>query len=369
MLNITIFGTQSINCLQMKKLYFSLFTILVAIGSAQTPLLTSANHAPVVGDSYTRTQIDSTGAAALASITGSTAVWSFTTPITRTVTTEWYMSENTYTTGTAANTSTALTYPATSIARVNTTEKSFYTFPGSGMEFWGGKITLLSIAADYLLSTGVTQAAYPMVYGGSVTTPAFTGTIATFVMGTISNGSANVTYDGVGTLNLPSRSFSNVVRLKTRTYFNYAAFTLTGSVTLENYDYYDLSLSKHPIFTVATSTITSSSSSPSTQFLAYVNADYLSIGVEEVNKEISSLKVFPNPAQSDFKISFINENNLPASYEIINALGQTIKSEKLISQKGKSEYNIETTGLHSGIYFVKTTVGTKSSVKKLTINN
>lgn len=352
----------------MKKLYFSLFSILAAIGSAQTPLLTSANHAPVVGDSYTRTQIDSTGAAALASITGSAAVWNFTTPITRTVTTEWYMSENTYTTGTAANTSTALTYPATSIARVNANEKSFYTFPGSGMQFWGGKITLLSVAADYLLSTGVTQAAYPMVYGGSVTTPAFTGTIASAVMGSISNGSANVTYDGVGTLNLPSRSFSNVVRLKTRTYFDYAALFITGNVTMENYDYYDLSLSKHPIFTVTNSTITSSSTTPSIQFLAYVNADYLSIGVEEINKEISSLKVFPNPAQSDFKISFVNENNLPASYEIINALGQTIKSEKLISQKGKSEYQIETEGLHSGIYFVKTTIGTKSSVRKITIN-
>lgn len=351
----------------MKKLYFSLFSILAAIGSAQTPLLTSANHAPVVGDSYTRTQIDSTGASALASITGSAAVWNFTTPITRTVTTEWYMAENTYTTGTAANTSTALTYPATSIARVNANEKSFYTFPGSGMQFWGGKITIASVAADYLLSTGLTQAAYPMVYGGSVTTPAFTGTIASFVMGSISNGSAVVTYDGAGTLNLPSRSFSNVVRLKTRTYFDYTA-GVTGSVTFENYDYYALSISKHPLFSVAASTITSSFGPPSIQFFAYVNAGYLAIGVDEVSKEVSSFQVFPNPAHSDFKISFVNENNSPASYEIINALGQTIKSEKLISQKGKSEYVIETESLHSGIYFVKTTVGTKSSVKKITIN-
>lgn len=368
MLNITIFGIQSFNCLRMKKLYFSLFTLLVAMGSAQNPLLTFANHAPVVGDSYTRTQVDSTGAAALATITGSTSVWTFTTPITRTVTAGWYNAVNTYSPGTAANTSTALTYPAASIAKVNTSDKSFYTTSSSGLEFWGGKITIATVAADFLLSTGVTHAVYPMVFGGSATTPAFTGTITSFVMGSISNGSAVVTYDGVGVLNLPGRSFGNVVRLKTRTYFDYVA-GVTGSVTFDNYDYYSLSNSKHPIFSVAASTITSSFGPPSIQFFAYVNADYLAISVEEVSKEVSAFKVFPNPAQSDFKISFINENNLPASYEIINALGQTIKTEKLNSQKGKSEYYIETEGLHSGIYFVKTTVGTKSSVKKLTINN
>lgn len=352
----------------MKKLYFSLLTFLTTIASAQTPLLTSANHAPVVGDSYTRTQIDSSGAAALASITGSAAVWSFTTPITRTVTAGWYNALNTYSPGTAANTSTALTYPASSIAKVSTSDKSFYTTSSSDLQFWGGNITIQTIGADFLLSTGVKHAIYPMVYGQSSTTSAFTGTIASFVMGSISNGSAVVTYDGAGVLNLPGRSFGNVVRLKTRTYFEYVA-GVTGSVTFENYDYYSLLNSKHPLFSVAASTITSSFGPPSIQFFAYVNADYLAISVEEVSKEVSAFKVFPNPTQSDFKISFVNENNLPASYQIINAIGQTIKSEKLISQKGKSEYNIETEGLHSGIYFVKTTVGTQSSVKKITINN
>ncbi|HRD39548.1 MAG TPA: hypothetical protein PLC65_13020, partial [Bacteroidia bacterium] len=285
----------------MKKLYFSLFTLLVAMGSAQNPLLTFANHAPVVGDSYTRTQVDSTGAAALATITGSTSVWTFTTPITRTVTAGWYNAVNTYSPGTAANTSTALTYPAASIAKVNTSDKSFYTTSSSGLEFWGGKITIATVAADFLLSTGVTHAVYPMVFGGSATTPAFTGTITSFVMGSISNGSAVVTYDGVGVLNLPGRSFGNVVRLKTRTYFDYVA-GVTGSVTFDNYDYYSLSNSKHPIFSVAASTITSSFGPPSIQFFAYVNADYLAISVEEVSKEVSAFKVFPNPAQSDFKI-------------------------------------------------------------------
>lgn len=332
--------------------------------TAQT--VTVSNHSPVVGDSYSRTQVDSTSANSLANITGGSAVWSFTTPITRTVSAGWYNVVNTYTNGAAVNTST-LVYPTSSVAMFNTNEKSFFTTSASDLKFWGGKITIAGIGADFALSSGVTRASYPMVFGASVTTPVFTGSISSILAnGSISNGTAVVTYDGKGTLNLPGRTFNNVVRLKTRTYFDYSA-SITGQVTFENYDYYDLNISKHPLLTVAASTITSSIALPSAQYYAYVNKDYMQVGINEQTKEISNLNLFPNPAKSNFNISLTNENAEPVSYEIINAIGQTVRNEKLSASKGESLYSIEATAIESGIYFIKVTVGNAVSVKKLTI--
>lgn len=350
----------------MKKLYFTLLTILSGLTITTAQTLTATNHAPAVGDSYSRTQLDSTGANSLANITGSSAVWSFTTPITRTVTAGWYNALNTYTNGSAVNTST-LVYPTSSIAMYNTNEKSFFTTSASDLKFWGGKITIASIGADFVLSAGVIRATYPMVFGSSVTTPVFTGTISSsFTSGSISNGTAVVTYDGKGTLNLPGRTFNNVVRLKTRTYFDYSA-GIIGTVTFENYDYYDLNISKHPILTVAASTITSSFGPPSAQFYAYVNKDYMQVGINEPIKEVSNLNIFPNPANSNFNISLTNNNADAVSYEIINAIGQTVRVENLASLKGESQYSIDSNNLESGIYFVKVKVGEAISVKKITI--
>jgi hypothetical protein len=350
----------------MKKLYFTLLSIFSGLAFVTAQTLTVANHQPIVGDSYARIQVDSIGANALSAISGSTAVWNFTTAITRTVTGGWYNSANTYTPGSTVNTS-ALVYPSTAIARVNSTEKSFLTTSSSDLKFWGGKITIATFPADFVLSLGVIYAVYPMVYGVTATTPVFTGTISSGLgAGTISNGTAVVTYDGNGTLNLPSKTFTNVVRLKTRTYFDYSA-GISGTVTFDNYDYYDLSRSKHPIFSVASSTITSSIAAPSIQYYAYVNKDYMAIGVNEFSKEIASLNIFPNPAKGNFNISMNNENAEVISYEMINVLGQIVRKENLGNSKGEVKFNIETSGIESGVYFVKVYAGNATSVKKITI--
>lgn len=347
----------------MKKLYFTLLSIFsgLAIVTAQT--VTVANHQPVVGDSYSKIQIDSTGILALSTATGNTAVWNFTTPNTRTVITGWYNSVSTYTPGSTVTSS--VTYPGGTLAKISGGEKSFYSTSSSDLKFWGGNVIILGNTADFVLSSGVTQAIYPMQYGDFMNSSSFTGSIVSgFAPGTISGGSGNVTYDGLGTLNLAGRTFTNVVRLKTRTAFNFNLI-VAGTITFENYDYYELSKSKHPLLTVSASTITGAGNS--TQYYAYINKDYMAIGVNELTNEISNLNIYPNPSKSNFNISLTNENAEIISYEMINALGQAVKKENLGNAKGEVKFNIETTGIESGIYFVKVFVGKSSSVKKLTI--
>lgn len=344
----------------MKKLYFSLFTLLSGLLAVNAQTITATSHAPVVGDSYSRIQVDSTGANSLSSITGASAVWTFTTANSRTVSVV-----NSYTTGSSV--STGSMYPAGTIAKLGGAEKAFYKTSATDLKFWGGNVVIQGNTADFVFSTGVTQATYPMLLNDFTNTSSFTGTVtSSFGSGTISNGTATVIYDGSGTLSLPGRTFTNVVRIKTRTYFDFSLL-VTGTVTFENYDYYDLSKSKHPLLTVAASTITSSFGPPSAQYYAYLNKDYMIVGVNELSKEVAGLNVFPNPAKSNFNIRLINENAEEVSYEITNTLGQTVRAENLVSSKGESVYSVETSNLEAGIYFVKVKVGNALSVKKITL--
>lgn len=355
----------------MKKLYFTLLSIIAyAVTSAQT--ITSTNHAPIIGDSYSRIQVDSTTASGLSPIKGASAVWTYTAINTRTTSVV-----NTFTMGSSA--STGSLYPSGSIVKLNGGEKSFYTISASDMKFWGGTVVLISVPADFVLTAGVPQAGYPMSFGDSIGVAAFTGTISsTLGSGSITAGNGYVKYDGKGVLNLPAisatlspKTFTNVIRLKNVVKFSYNITSMvgpiTGSVTFENFDYYATQSSKHPLFTVASSTITSSLSAPSAQSFAYLNKDYLAIGVNEVIHDITNLNIFPNPAKSNFNISLTNENAEVISYEMMNVLGQTVRKENLGNTKGDVKFNIETAGIESGIYFVKVNAGNASSVKKITI--
>lgn len=343
----------------MKKIYLilSVFVAYLTPGISQT--VTVSNHQPLIGDSYSRIQVDSTGDNSLAAITGTNAVWNHTGINSRTLTVV-----NTYTNRTAV--ASGSLYPSAAILKQNGPENAFYVTSPTDLKFWGGNVVIMGLTADFVFSTGVTQATYPMNYGDFTNTSSFTGTVisSTFGTGSISGGTASVVYDGKGTLNLPGRSFSNVIRIKTRTAFSFTLL-VAGSITFENYDYYDLSKSKHPLFSVSASTIVTTS--PSIQYYSYINKDYLQVGINESTKELSSLNVFPNPVKNNFTLSFNNENAVPASCQIINALGQTVRTENFKPENGEVKYKIETAGIEAGIYFVKVMAGNAVSVRKITI--
>ena len=105
----------------------------------------------------------------------------------------------------------------------------------------------------------------------------------------------------------------------------------------------------------------------SSQSLVTINSDYLQVGIKEQSKEVASLNIFPNPAKSAFNISLTNEKADGVNYEIMNALGQTVKKETLSTEKGEVNYAIDISNIPSGVYFVKVNVGNATSVKKLTI--
>lgn len=350
----------------MKKLYFIVFLFISGITFLNAQILTQTNHAPVAGDSYVMYQQDSLAVSPGAS--GTSAVWNFTSSTRTTIA---------VTNSCSASTSTL--YPVGAIARTTgTAAANYYTSSASQLDFWGGRFTVLSQNVDYAFSSGAIQASYPMVYNTTATST-FVGSVSSGTNnGTISNGTSTVTVDGQGNLNLPNRSFSNVLRVSIYTGFNFSLpfgfLTATGNIKQQTWDYYS-SLTNYPstklspLFSIISNTITVTA--PVSSVIAttnvYLNRDYEYVGIAENAAEVAELNVFPNPADNNLNLIFVNENASDVKVEVFNTIGQIVQTEIYTGSKGVSAQNVDVTKLEAGVYFVKVNVGNKSSVKKLTI--
>lgn len=361
--NFIIFGT--LKKIHMKKLYFIALSLFAGLTISNAQVLDQTNHAPSVGDMYEVFQVDSSIVNPGASGTG--AVWTFTTAE--------YTRTNvplTYSCSASSNTM----YPGGAVARSSGASANYYTSTSTALNFWGGNFQALSFSVDYYFSSPAIHAAYSMAYN-TTTNSAFTGSLQTGSnSGSISGGTSTVTVDGSGTLNLPTRSFSNVLRVNTYTGFNFniPAFFANGSVKQQTWDYYSMlteypSTKTQPLFSILVTTIsvTSPTNVTQTSTLVLINKDYQYVGITENSKEVAELNLFPNPANENFNLIFVNENATNVNVEITNAIGQTVKKENLPSSKGVVNHSFNVSDLKAGIYFVKVNVGDKSSIRKLTI--
>lgn len=350
----------------MKKLYFIVFSLFAGLTLTKAQILTQSNHAPIAGDSYVMYQQDSLTITPGAS--GTSAVWNFTSSTRTTIA---------VTNSCSAGTNTL--YPAGSVARtLGTAAANYYTSTASQLNFWGGRFTALSQNVDYAFTSGAIHASYPMVYNTTATST-FVGSVSSGTNnGTISNGTSTVLVDGQGNLNLPNRSFSNVLRVNTYTGFDFnlpiGFTTAVGNIKQQSWDYYSNlsnfpSTKLNPMFSIVSSTITLTAPIPTVipSSSVLLNRDYEYVGITENSSEVSELNLFPNPATTNFNLIFVNQNAEQVSVEITNALGQLVRKENLANTKGLVNQSVNIAGIETGVYFVKVNVGSKSSIKKLTI--
>jgi hypothetical protein len=341
----------------MKKIYLSfLFITAALISNAQS--LSQANHAPVVGETYT-----TTGASTVAPGPSGTGVsWNFSSITTTTPTMN-------YSVVTAASTSSASSYPNASLALQTGTNNTFYSSSPTELKFWGGILNIGGYNIEVKYTSPAIVASYPMAFN-TTTNSSVAGSVSAFGFNGTFTGNANVILDGIGTLDLPSRTFTNVLRVATTQTLNYTIpFAGSGVVTLETYDYYGTGYpnTKYALYSLSNATLTFGSTINSSQSLATLRTDYLTIGIKENTKSISNVKLFPNPAEGAFTLSFNNENGTNSSYELINALGQSVRKGSIGSEKGLVKYVVELDGIDPGIYFVKLISGNSSSVQKITV--
>ncbi len=344
----------------MKKLYFTFLTAILSVSVANAQTLTQANHAPTVGDSYATRQCDSTGISAGAS--GAGALWTFNMAI-RTATTN-------FTGVTVASTGSTSIYPSASVAVKSgaNTDKNYYSSTASDLKYWGGVFSVATQPITLYYGVPAIFAKYPMSLA-TTSNSAVSGSLTTILGGGTFTGNCTVIADGTGTLALPTGTYNSAIRVKTTQTLDFSIpSTAQGSIIETVYDYYS-STQKYPMFTIHSSAFTATVFSlpqSATQTVVTINTGTMS-AVQEMNKEVSNLNIFPNPAFNNVNLTYSNDNGENASYEMINAIGQVVKKENLGNEKGKANHSVSLTGIESGIYFVKVAVGNAVSVQKITI--
>lgn len=92
----------------------------------------------------------------------------------------------------------------------------------------------------------------------------------------------------------------------------------------------------------------------------------VSVGENAMNS-MSSSYVYPNPAKNNATLNINLENKAKVQIDVMNTVGQVVRSISTDAQIGENSINIELSGLASGIYLVNVKANNASSTKKLII--
>lgn len=76
-------------------------------------------------------------------------------------------------------------------------------------------------------------------------------------------------------------------------------------------------------------------------------------GINDLNKAITNLSVYPNPVNNDVNISFYLKNKENISFNILDITGRVVYSKQETFNAGNQEQSFNTNQLANGIYFIK----------------
>lgn len=336
----------------MKKIYTLILSITLFSGATKAQLsLTKTFNEPVIGDVNTQKGFDSTSV--IPKNPGASQTWNFSSFTSNTVT-----QVSTYTN--VASTPSAASFPSATIAESDGSGNyTYYQSTTSSFELNG----LAGSAFVITFTNNATAATWPVNYLYS-NNDTYAGTASSGTMTGSANGTIITTAPGNGVVMLPGGiTFTNALQVKSTNTLSANLGTGFTAVTLAvvstDYTYYS-STQKFPVITISyqKQTITSilGPTVTTTADIKINNAVYS--GINEYTLD-NSLTIYPNPATNYLTVSLNSHES--TIVEIINQIGQVIKSEKINSNT--SQIDIST--LCSGVYFIKTTVGNKFSVKKL----
>ncbi len=343
----------------MKKIYLSILAITLAFTASAQLTLTKAFNEPVLGNVNTKNGYDSTGI--LPKSTGAGQNWNFSTLTTNTI-----VDVSTYTT--VASTPSAASFPSATIAEdQGSGNYNYHKSTATQFELVG--FSDPSTIASF--TNSAIEAIWPMSFGYS-NTDAFAGTVTSGTMSGPVNGTIVTSGSGTGTITLPgSITLTNILQLKVSSnsviYLPTSFGTATIATISTDYQYYsgtqkfpvlDISYQKQTVTTILGPTVTLTAD-------IRINNSVLTTGINELNFD-NAYSVYPNPASGIFNIALTNAKAEDVSVEIVNQFGQSVKKENL-GNGSNINSSINTAGLTSGVYFVRTTMGNKSSVKKLII--
>lgn len=96
----------------------------------------------------------------------------------------------------------------------------------------------------------------------------------------------------------------------------------------------------------------------------------LDVGIKSLDKNSSSITVFPNPAKDEATIKLSLENSDKVTVNVFDIQGKKVISTLVKSMdKGDREVSLNTANLQNGEYFIQVTVGNKTNTMKLVVNH
>lgn len=327
----------------MKRIYILLCVIFLFHEDKAQHTITAAFN-PVVGDIDSRTALDTTGL--FLGSSGTSQTWNYT-------------GISTGLNGTGSGTFVAMSavpnnslYPSGTIAQQIGLSGNYPVFinTSSKIEYLGLAQTTASNCNFF--SDPKTYYSLPFSYG-SLSIDTYSSTTWT--------GTVNTIADGTGVLQLPSGTYSNVLKL------TFSTFDTDGSMNVSVVEnQYFSAISKFPLLVVFSYTLSSPSSTNTTIGKGgHLNA-FVSTSTKKALNE-KAFSVFPNPVTNE-ELFVKPENNNPISrMEIINILGQKAMSIQLHQTSGNEIERINVTSLKAGIYYLAISTAEGTSTKKIII--
>lgn len=347
----------------MKKIYLLLSAIALTGGiTAQT--ITKAANEPTSGDIRLKKQFDSVGVVPKNS--GSGLSWNFSAFTANTGT-----AGSTYTT--ASSLASSSLFPNANLAEVTSGgDINFWksaTSPTTQLELQG----IYNVAGIEFNFTPNPEIAivWPLGFGGT-NTDAATGTVSAFSQTGTCQSTLTVNGAGTGTVVVPGNvSYTNALQVKMTQTLNALVGTGFGTVSINvlstNYSYFNASQKFQLVEVVYEKTTQTSVAGPTVTTTAkiYLNSNIVTTGINEVNFD-ADFTMYPNPAKESISVTLDNSNNNHGSVVIYNELGQVTRRVDL-----GSDSNIKTTisvgDLKPGVYMVKTSLGERTTTKKLIV--
>lgn len=319
----------------MKKAFFFLVASSVVL-SAQTTI-TKAFNDPIIGETINNVNVTGT---VNNSATGANTTFS------NSSLTQGSASVTNY----SAPTSTELsTFPGTTIKMTGGGNTIYYKQTASKLEITG--LVTPDATLNFSTNNG-TFISYPAAFGYSETDTASGTFSATAGSGNFS-GTINIVADASGTLLIGSKTYTNVLRIKSTQNFSLTVLGFpVGSVVNTAYTYYD-STHKFPLLSSTNAVITIQGTPQTTNAAQALNETFLATS-DVVKKDV--FKIYPNPVR-DF-IEFSGDLSNYSKANIYSLDGKLIKTSDLKSGK------IEVAELPSSAYFIQVS-GEKSQNKSL----
>ena len=330
-------------------MYLLIVVMAIACSINAQVTLTKAFNEPVLGDVNTKQIYDSAGI--VPKTTGANKMWDFSSfTMNSSVEVSDFISTSSTPNGSSYSN-------ATFVEDYGSGNYSYMKVDPISYQLLG--IETPSYKLNFTSNTAV-EFVWPIAMGYTHT-DAFSGTAnANNMNGTVS-GNISTVASGTGTLIIPGgATFTGVLQIKMTLVAN-ASFLLgfaTANIRLVEYSYYEASR-KFPLLTVMYTNVSGAATSKS----AGIKFNAAIVGINDLNFD-ASFTIFPNPAKDGVNVKLHNASNARCMIEIINPLGQIVQSTNLGTDTEISK-DISISDLPSGIYFVRTTLGDKASVRKL----